>query len=449
MSVVGDLTWELCDLEQNVIATIDKREEGAQVTIGRGIARTATLGLDLDDDVAQMASAGEQVLRCSAEDWTDPVFVGRVLQHDITFDSESADLKLSGADPLAHLEACLVFSAAGMTPTAETFKTYFANTDPSTMMSQLISDTADNGHGIVDGTLAGAAPDAQLGFPAASTVADALRSIAGLDAAPEFEIAPVFAAGGTLAELNTYYPLQGADKSATIILRLGLSDEDDELLGLEMAPSISGMVNRHTVIGDAPEGSIASSSVSGGLRNYPLHPASRASHAASIARYGVWETAESASGAADPNLLAAIAKASVAANVDPVTSIKVTLDPDNAPSFGPQSDFWIGDLITIQADTPRGRRLTFVARVAGGSLIEAENGDVLVDLLVEPQDDAAGVSVSALSVVVDSTEGTDPPPPPDPEPDPCAPVADTGGPSCPDAGGGGGKPKKPKKKRRR
>jgi hypothetical protein len=457
VSAVGDLTWELCDLEQTVLGggPIETHSEGAQVALGREVARTASLTLDLDDPFAQLASVGDQVLRCSADGWTDPAFVGRVLQHDITYNGDSAQLTMSAADPLAHLEACLVFWTAAMTPAAETFKTYYANTDPSTMMSDLISHCAANGHGIVDGTLALGAADQKLGFPAGSTVADGLRAIAGLSSNPEFEIAPIFDATGKLAELNTYYPKQGTDKTATIILRLGESDDDDELLGFEIAPSMSGLVNRHVVVGDAPDGAIASSSVSGVPKNYPKHPAYRASHAASIAQYGVWETAESVSGASNAFVLIGVAQANIAANVDPVTAIKVTLDPDNAPAFGPQGAFWLGDIITIEVTTPAGNPLSYEARVATAGLTEAENGDVLVDLIVEPVDDLAGVSGASFSVVVDSTEGTDPPPPPEPEPDPCAPVADTGGVSCPDAGDAGASgtsaaaPKKKKKKKKK
>lgn len=449
MSAVGDLTWELCDLSQNVLGggPITTHAEGANVAIGRHVARTATLTLDYDDAFARLATVGNQVLRCTPAGWTDPAFIGRVIGHDIAYDGDSAELKLSAADPLAHLEACLVASTASMTPAAETFKTYFATTDPSTMMSQLISACAANGHGIIDGTLDSTAADLKLGFPFGQTVADALRSIAGLDSMPEFEIKPFVALTGTLAKLNTYYPRQGTDKSGTINLRLGQSSATDELLGFEMAPSMSGVVNRHVVIGDAPDGSLASSSVSGTLKNYPLHPASRASHAASIATYGVWETSEGASGTTDPSILAAVAKASVAANVNPITNFKVTLDPDNAPTFGPQGAFWMGDLITVTITTPQGNVLVLVGRVAAASLTQAENGDVLVDLILEPQDDPAGVSTSAINVVVDSTEGTDPPPPPEPEPDPCAPVADTGGPTCPDSGSKKKDKKKKKKKK--
>lgn len=451
MNGVGKLIWEVCDLDQNVITELEGRDEGAQVTIGRHVARTASVSIDLDDPAVPLLSVGDQVLRVTVDEsamgsW--PAFIGRVLQHDITHDGEQASLKLSAADPLAHLEACLVFGTAGMSPSAETFITYFSNTDPSTIMSQLVATVADNGHGIVDGTLDTSTADVQLGFPAGSTVADALRAIAGLDGAPEFEITPIFAGIGTLAELNTF-STQGTDRSASILLRLGESDEDDELLGFEVAPAMSGVVNRFVLIGDAPEGSTAASSASGSLKDYPLHPASRASHADSIARYGVWETSESASGLSDGTLLGKIAKAHVGANVNPINSYKVTLDPDNAPHFGPQGDFWMGDVVPTRITTPGGRQLDYSGRVASASLMEAESGDVLVDVVFEPKDDASGVTTAGLSVVVDSTEGTDPPPPPDPETDPCAPVADTGGPNCPNAGGKSAKSKKKKGKKKK
>jgi hypothetical protein len=451
------LTWELTDLRQNVIATLDDRDAGAQVTVGRNVARTATLGLDLDDPAAQLASVGETLLRCLAPGWSRPLFVGRVIQADISYNGQSADLKLSAADPLYHLERCLVFGTAAMSPAAETFITYFSDTDPSTMIASLIASTADNGHGIVTGSLDTSAANLKLGFPAGMTVAEAIRSIAGLDGAPEFELAPVAAGDGTLAELNTYHPHQGTDKSAEIVLRIG-SGVEDELLGFEVSPSMAGFTNRYVTIGDAPPGATATSSISGSSKVYPRHPAYRASHQGLIDRYGVWESTESLPGSAVSSLLLKVARAAVAANANVLTGYRVTLDPDLAPTFAPEGDFWLGDTVGVEVTTPGGRVLDYTGRVASASLTEAENGDVLTDLLLEVPDDPAGVTGAALSVVVDSAEGTTPPPPPPPEPDPCAPVADTGGPECPDAGSTGvsnalttgiirGKVKKRKKKK--
>jgi hypothetical protein len=444
---VGDLSFELCSLDQTVLATLDERNAGAVVSIGREVARTAQVSLDLDDEAARLASVGDTVLRCSAEGWSQPLFCGRITQLDISYDGASAELKITASDPLYHLESCLVFGTAGMSPAAQTFITFFAPADPSGMMWWLIATTADNGHGIVAGSLADA-PDSALGFPAGQSVAEALRAISGLADAPEFELAPVFADDGSLVELNTYYTSQGRDRRDEVVLHLGLSDEADELLGFEISPSMAGFTNRHYVVGDAPEGSIAESTISGALKDYPLHLAYVADHDASQARYGVWETSESVSGASDASLLSSVARAQVAANADPVSSFKVTLDPDLAPSFGPDGDFWLGDYISVELTTPAENLLPYTGRVASASLTEAENGDVLVDLLLEFEGELAEVTGGTLNVVVDSAEGTDPPPPPPPEPDPCAPVADTGTPACPDAGSIGTTKKKKKKKKK-
>lgn len=446
MSVVGDLTWELVDLSQQPVALLSGRDSG-QVLIGREVPRTASLTLDIDDAAVEKATVGDTVLRCTASGWERPVFCGRVIQTDLEYDGDDGVVKLSAADPLFHLASCLVFSTAGMSPAAETFLTYFSNTDTGQIMWDLINTVLDNGVGIRQGTLVGG-DDLKLGFPAGTTIADALRSVAGLDGAPEFEFAPVVASDGTLVEFNTYYPKQGTDKRSTIVLRLG-SGGGDELLGIELAPSMSGLSNRHVVVGDAPDGSTASSTVSGSTKLYPLHPANRASHAGSIAQYGVWESTEAQSGVTDAGILSRVAKQHVAANRDPISSFRVTLDPDFAPSFGPDGAFYIGDIIAVELTTPAGKQIDLDGRVASTSLTEADNGDVLVDLLLEPEDDAVGVTTAGLSVVMDSSEGTDPPPPPPPEPDPCAPAADAGGPTCPDAGGGAKANKKKKKKKKR
>lgn len=262
-----------------------------------------------------------------------------------------------------------------------------------------------------------------LSLPAGSSVGDAINNLVGLIGAPEYELTPKEASDGTLATMNAYVPRQGSDKSSTVTLKIGV-DATDNLTALSYVPAMDGMINRHTAIGDV------SGTVSSGGLDYPTHPAYQASHAASIATYGVWETSEALSGTTDSALLEQSARAIVAANAFPLTSFSCTLDPESAPGFGPADTFWMGDTITLHAELPQ-ESLVITGRVVAATITEDANGEGAVVISCEPESVAGGVSGSTLQVVVDSADGQVPPPVDNSgSDDPCAPAAPSGPDPC-------------------
>ena len=406
---IGPLTFELCDLDQGVLATLGDRFPDAKVDIPRHAARTAQVTLALEDEAAPWVSVGDTVLRCKVVGWTDPLFVGRVTLAETTFTGDTETLTVSAADPWAHLQKKIVLiTGLGFTPTASAYKEFSA-TQQAQIMWDLINLHSD--HGIAQGTLVTSVTRTAT-FPAGSGVADGVNAMAALFNGAEWELSPVEETDGTLVEFNTFHPRQGSDLSGSVILTIGI-DEDDNADSLSIAPGIDGMVNKYTVIGD-----VSGTATKGGL-DYPLHPAYTAEHAGSVSTYGTWEGSDSVVGLTDAGLLEAIAKARVAANAFPIERFSVGIDPDTGPDFGPDGDFWVGDTIALQAGLPN-ETLNIEGRVGAASFAEGSEGEVDVTLTCDP-DTASSVTGAALSVVMDSSEGTVPPPPPEEVPIDTAP----------------------------
>lgn len=407
MPAVGPLTWQLCArADQEVLATLDRREAGATVQIGRHTARLAEVTLALDDVDAPLASVADTLLRVKAEDWTDPVFNGRINGRKIEVAGEQETLTLTAADPLLQLETALVLVLnTAFNPDAYAYVEYTA-TQELLIIADLISDTADNDHGIAIGSTP-ATTVRTLSFPAGSGVAEAILSITGLGSC-EFELTPTEATDGTIATLNGFNGEQGTDKSATVIAKIGISRDGDNCVGLSYEEALAGMCNAFLAIGDQD-----GTATKDGL-DYPLHPAHFAEHATSIATYGRIERSEALSGVAAAAQLEAYAEAIVSANAYPIKSFAVTLDPAGDISFGPDGDCYMGDVIALEAGLPR-ETLSLNGRIGGATLEELEGGEVEVDLDCEVEA-SAGVAGSAISVVMDPGDGTAPTPPEVPPP---------------------------------
>lgn len=403
----GTQTWELCQRSnQSLLAPLDGRLPGAKVDITRHQARAAQLAISLDDAAAPLVSVGDAVLRCTVAGWTNPLFVGRITQEGLLYDEQNNTLTISALDPWVQVQKAGVYGSGIFGGGVLSYLTYTA-TQQATIINALLAHAISRGvnHGIVAG-LAPSSTTKTLSFPAGSNIADAILSITGYLDGIEFELTPKQAVDGSLATINMYYPRQGSDLSASIIVKIGI-DENDTATAFSYTPAIDGIHNRHTVIGDAT--GIATLA---GL-DYPSHPAYVAEHAASQAAYGVFEDSEFLSGVTDPTILASYAKAIVAANAIPTDAFALTLDPERGPEFGPGKDVWMGDTIAAQAGLPE-ETMNLSGRIASASIVENENGDADVVVACEPEA-SSGVTGSTATVVIDSAEGTPPPPPPVPE----------------------------------
>src|SRR5688572_3162965 len=221
---VGPLTFQLCDLEQTVLTDLDDRRDGGRVVIGRHAPRSAEVELALDDPAADLVSAGDTVLRCTVEGWSEPLFVGRANQADVTYDESRETMLVRGIDPMAHLERCLIFATLGFSPAAISYKDFTA-AQQAQIMWDLIDLVAGHEHGVAEGTLPNSVTRT-LSFPAGSSVAEAIRSVAGMLNGPEFEFTPTAATDGTLVTFNAFYPRQGSDKTATVVFKIGTGEAE-------------------------------------------------------------------------------------------------------------------------------------------------------------------------------------------------------------------------------
>lgn len=378
--------------------------------MGRHSARLGSLELTLSDEAADLVSVADTVLKVTEDGWADPVFVGRVNTRSLSYDAESDTLSVTAADPLPHLgqKVIRVFDTAS-DPDAYIWRAY-GSAQPADIMADLIADHAADA-GIDIGLTPGGATARELSFPMGSTVLDAVLSLTGLDDSVEFELTPTAAVDGTLVTFNAYYPQQGSDLSGTVALKIGV-DGGDNLMDFSYEEAQTDLINRYIVIGDTV-GTATRSAL-----EYPLHYAYIAEHAASIAQYGAFESSESASATTVASILEDTAKAVVAANAYPVSTFSGTLDPTSDLDFGPDGDFWIGDVVTVKAGLPQ-ETLTLVGRVATATLTEQPNGEILASLTFELEADIAGVTGSLVNALIAPEDGTaappaDPPPPPKP-----------------------------------
>lgn len=397
--MIGALTWELVRRsDQALLATLDERLPGGKVQVPRHAARSATVELSLDDPASALVETGTTMLRVSVAGWQQPLFQGRVTMPDYTYDGETETLTVNALDPWVQLQRRAVFDT-GLFPGAVLHFKSYTNADQSAIIWDLISEVTT--HGIVQGSQPGSITRS-LSFPAGSLISESVASIANLNGGVDWELEPALGSDGRIAKLNTYYPRQGADLSTSLILRLGTGDSDN-IVDFEYEPAMDGMVNRHTVIGDA-SGTILLDLIT----QFPLHPAYRAEHAASQATYGIWETVETVSGLTDLSTMEASAKAVVGANAYPIDEVLVTLDPESGPEFGPGKDFWMGDTVTVQTVMPH-ESLHLHGRIASAEFTEDDDGDVDVVLTCEPQGFSGVTGAATAGVVVDSGEGSVPP----------------------------------------
>lgn len=404
------LTWEVCDLEQNVLATLDDRREGGEVQITRHAPRTAKIDLDPSDAAVALATTLNTIIKVTVAGWTDPLFCGRVFSNSASRGDQDT-VTLQAADPWRQLDKETVLIRDSDFDLVGTFgyRYYAANTDQSTLMWDLIALVAASGHGIVEGTLAGASITRDLTFPAGSRISDGVLGIADLFQGADFELAPVAASDGSLCTFNTFYPEQGTDRSATVIFKIGNEDPDlDNALILDYSETGESVVNSFTAIGE-----VRAHGAIGGV-SYPIHAAYTAEHADSAAAYGPFEDSGTVSGVVDLAVLAAYANSIVTEQGMPGHPFTLTVDPDGPFDFAPPSeggDYWMGDTIAVEAILLDGSTLNLTGRISDTPLTENDAGDVDLVLTCDPVGDASSVTGEDRSIVMDAGDGTVVPPP--------------------------------------
>lgn len=382
--------WYLTDLDQTAPVELTDRRPGAKVGGGVNRGRSASCEISLEDEAVDSLSAQDKLLKVAVEGWTQPLFVGRVVVPEGDSQADSEGYVINALDPWAQLETSFHKGTQGADIFGlDTFgPTYYAAADQAAIMWDLIEDL-DVAHGIIVGTLAGGSVNRNRAYLPGKNIAEAVLQMAEVIGGPDFELAPVAATNGDLAEFNTYHPQQGSDLSGSVIFYHRHGDQT----ALAFAPSDSGelLCNRCIAVGQEL--------VDGEGSGNGYHIAVIAEHASSISTYGIFEEVLAFGDVSIATTLEEHAEAHVAASAVPIPYFDFDAGPDG-PVFAPSAeggDFWQGDTISVSALLPRAESpQTYSGRVTDWELTEQENGDVIPSFTCQPEVDSAGVNTETV-----------------------------------------------------
>lgn len=393
------LDWELCDLNQEVLTRLDNRRAGGHVDPGLNVGRRAFCPLSLGDPALALAKAVKTVLRVTLkgpDDFSMPLFIGRVTIPERGSEAGKRELGLYALDPMFSLERKLARTVKGSVWEA----VVFAAKDQSEIMWGLI-DLLE-GHGVAEGDLP-ASVKRDRTYPPGKEVGPALIEMSEVIDGPDFELEPVIASDGTLCRLNTYYPRQGEDRSEDVVFVHGRAPHT--ATAFRFAPGGEEIVSRVLAIG-APrdqEGEVP----------YADHPGYVAEHAGSIALYKeAFEKRLSFDDVIETATLESHAKAAVAAGAFPTPFFDFTAAPEQVedelgegvpPVFG--RDYWLGDTIGVEhyAD-PEGDPLQLTGRVTDAVVTERASRQIEVKVTCAPEVSSEGVTGEAVTVRVPEGE---------------------------------------------
>lgn len=374
-------TWELCDLNQNLIHRLDDRRPGSEVTLGVNVGRSARVSLSKEDDAYADIDLMETTLRVTIDGWTDPVFTGRVLLPDATESAESEGVTLNAIDSLGMLERAFVHKAPeAIFATTGILVLGYSSVDQGQIMWNLIDHAQDNGidAGVQDGSRPASVTRTRF-YPTGKQIAEAIVQLSEVNNGPDFEFQPIEAGGGILSEFNTYYPKQGSDLTSDVIFRTGQGTSDDTARILNTQDSGEQLRNRAIIIG-----SIANLNTFGII--------SIADHAASQAIYGVLEYFEVRSDITTFTGLEDYSVGVVRAAAMPTEFIDFTVSLDG-PSFGPGADgaYYLGDTVALDVYPRQGGDAEQISgRVLDAVLSDDEAGNVTVRHSCAPESVAEG-----------------------------------------------------------
>ncbi len=393
-----ELAVDLCDLEQNVLTRLDNRRGGTYVELGVNKGRRAFVPLSLEDPALGLVSAVDTLLRITLtgpEEFSLPLFIGRVLIPEKKHEPEAEELGIYAADALFSLERALARTVKGSAWEA----VVFAATYQESIMWALVD--AAEGHGVVEGDLTESVKRDRT-YPPGKEVGQALIEMSEVIAGPDFEFEPVAGKGtATIAQFNTFYPRQGSDLTADVVFEFGGGAQT--VTTFTNSPGGEEICNRFLAVG-APQDHEGESP-------YAIHPAYVAEHAASIAKYGPLERRESLDDVIETATLEAQAKAAVAGSAEPIPYFDFTAAPEQVeeeavgsegvpPRFG--IDYWLGDTIGCNAylSGPDEDPEEFTGRVTDAKVEERDSGQVAVKVSCAPEVSSEGVTGEAVTVKV-------------------------------------------------
>lgn len=404
------LVWELCDRQQNVLTRLDNRRAGGRVEIGANAMRRAFVPLSLEDPAYGLAEATKTLLRVTLkgpDDFSLPLFIGRVLIPENATEDEREGLGLNAVDPLYQLGKALSRKESGSTWEAKTLSA----TDQSQIMWALIE--AATTHGIIEGDLPASVNRDRTYLPG-KEVAQALIEMTEVINGPDFELEPVVAGDGTLTRFNTFHPRQGEDKSDDVLFVYGAKPSTAS--SFIYAPGGDGIVNRVVAVGAPLDVEDESP--------YAIFPAYVAEHADSIAEFGVFEEVIQLEDVVEGATLKSHAEAIIAARAYPIPYFDFTAAPEQVdeepvgsngvpPRFG--IDYWIGDTVGAHAYFGAGEDaegnpvdaggepvepLELAGRVTDAVVTELESGQIAVKVSCTPEVNSEGITGKSIQLKV-------------------------------------------------
>lgn len=392
-----DLDVEITDLSQGGAVSLDYRRVGGSVGFALNGGRTASFEISREDSQAANALANyAKLLRVTLNGpgaHSEPVFIGPITTPIGVHTPDGEGIIINALDSMHRLENAAVLKTDGVLAlSSDPFVTPFDGLlDYSAIMDGLVAHVADHGTGIISGSQ-DASTRSSRAYGTGANVAEQLVALADAYGAPDFDLKPVVAGGGTIAHLDTHYPQMGTDKTGTVIFKHGQSP----FTAREFSYEPSAPMNEYVAVGQA-------ASSSGSL----FAPAYRARATASISAYGKYQKIEGVD-TSTPAVLEAVAKAQVAANAIPVKWFTFTSMLEKAaaetgdgvpPVFAPAGDYWIGDAIKLVAGTSAPLD-NLRGRVVSGALTETEGGQLQAEVTCAPAIDTSLVSGGAINVCV-------------------------------------------------
>ena len=247
---------------------------------------------------------------------------------------------------------------------------------------------------------------------------------------PDFELEPLDRTDGVFAQLNTYYPKQGIDRSGSVALEYAVGAGNAASFGRQ--PSGEQLCNRFIAAGETPE-------------EFPTTPAWLSENVESQRLFGIYEANEVDTEVSEIQTLKEKADNVVATRAFPLDfvtaqpaiqepgrdEVEAGVPPRFGPPTDPDADFWLGDTIKLVAREGELRK-TLTGRAVVATLSTADTaGNVAVAVGFSPPDHVAGVTGRELALTLgppnqtageESTVPTEEPPLPEegwvPEPSP-------------------------------
>jgi hypothetical protein len=399
------LRWALCDSQGRLLAPIDQFEQDS-LTVGLNDIRTATVTVSIEDPVVSLVQSMATRLKA----WLNghivlnaPVFLP---DHNCSMQGQAGTLAVSATDNLR-------LATAFVRAFADLF-----GVDQSEIMALLMeaadataTEKADGvlGHGIIRGALA-ASVLRDRSYYDLTNIWEALLNMSQVIDGPDFELEPLDREDGVFAQLNTFYPKQGTDRSGSVTLEYGVGATNASSFGWQ--PSGEQLCNRFICAGETPEGS-------------PTTPAWLSENLESQRLYGIYEGNEVDTEVSEVPTLKEKADNVVATRAFPLDFVTIQpaiqepgrdevefgVPPRFGPPTDPDADFWLGDTTKIVArEGELNKTLTGRAVVATLSTAD-EAGNVAVAVGFSPPDHVAGVTGQEVALTLgppNQTAGEEP-----------------------------------------